>query len=142
MCDDEYWLTPEGEPSFKQPPDKPSRVTAFVYMLRLGQILAFAMRTIVSGLARAMGPALTMIYLQYATNKSRAQLGRSDEQWEQRIVADLDSALNKWSDSLPSHRERPRVSRLTSVLLFSVAHGFRWCPLQCAGIRSRKTCPS
>ena len=48
-CDDEYWLTPEGEPLFKQPPGKPSKVTAFVYMLRLGQILAFSMRTIVSG---------------------------------------------------------------------------------------------
>ncbi|KAM5544366.1 hypothetical protein V8D89_002026 [Ganoderma adspersum] len=84
-CDDEYWLTPEGEPLFKQPPGKPSKVTAFVCMLRLGQILAFTMRTI------------------YATNKSKAQLGHADQQWEQRIVADLDSALNKWSDSLPSH---------------------------------------
>ncbi|KAI1785161.1 fungal-specific transcription factor domain-containing protein [Ganoderma leucocontextum] len=84
-CDDEYWLTSEGEPLFKQPPGKPSKVTAFVCMIRLGQMLAFAMRTI------------------YATNKSRAQLGQSDEQWEQRIVADLDSALNKWADSLPSH---------------------------------------
>ncbi|KAM5544335.1 hypothetical protein V8D89_001995 [Ganoderma adspersum] len=84
-CDDEYWLTPEGEPSFQQPPDKPSKVTAFVCMLKLGQILSFAMRTI------------------YSTNKWRAQLGQSIEQWEQRIVTDLDSALNKWLDSLPSH---------------------------------------
>ncbi|PIL25378.1 transcription factor [Ganoderma sinense ZZ0214-1] len=72
-CDDEYWLTPEGEPSFKQPPGKPSKITAFVCVLKLGQILSFAMRTI------------------------------SDEQWEQRLVADLDSALNKWTDALPSH---------------------------------------
>ena len=50
-CDDEYWFTPEGEPSFEQPPDKPSTVTAFVYALKLGQILAFAMRTVVSGLS-------------------------------------------------------------------------------------------
>ncbi|KAM5544334.1 hypothetical protein V8D89_001994 [Ganoderma adspersum] len=71
--DNKYWLTPEGEPSFKQPPGKPSKVAAFVCVLKLGQILAFAMRTVF------------------------------DEQWEQRIVADLDSALNKWSDSLPSH---------------------------------------
>ncbi|PIL25393.1 transcription factor [Ganoderma sinense ZZ0214-1] len=84
-CDDEYWLTPDGDPLFKQPPGKPSKVSGFVYSLRLGQILAFANRTI------------------YATNKSRAQLGHSDQQWEQRIVAELDSALNKWADSLPSH---------------------------------------
>ena len=50
-CDDEYWLTPEGEPSFKQPPGKPSKITAFVCVLKLGQILSFAMRTIVSGVA-------------------------------------------------------------------------------------------
>ena len=47
-CDDEYWLTPEGEPSFEQPSGKPSKVTAFVCVLKLGQILAFAMRTVVS----------------------------------------------------------------------------------------------
>ena len=46
-CDDEYWLTPEGKPLFKQPPDTPSKVTAFVCLIRLGQILALAMRTIV-----------------------------------------------------------------------------------------------
>ncbi|PIL25380.1 transcription factor [Ganoderma sinense ZZ0214-1] len=84
-CDDEYWLKPDGDPLFQQPPGKPSKVSGFVYSLRLGQILAFANRTI------------------YATNKSRAQLGHSDQQWEQRIVAELDSALNKWADSLPSH---------------------------------------
>ena len=47
-CDDEYWLTADGDPLFKQPPRKPSKVSGFVYSLRLGQILAFANRTIVS----------------------------------------------------------------------------------------------
>ena len=42
---------------------------------------------------------------KYATNKSRAQLGHSDQQWEQRVIVELDSALNKWADDLPSHRE-------------------------------------
>ena len=51
-CDDEYWLTPDGEPLFKQPPGKPSKVSAFVCMIRLGQIVAFAMRTIVSSSCR------------------------------------------------------------------------------------------
>ena len=74
-------------------------------MLRLGQILAFAMRTIVSEfVCPALGHEADHV-LQYATNKSKAQLGHADEQWEQRIVADLDSALNKWSDSLPAHRK-------------------------------------
>ena len=73
-------------------------------MLRLGQILAFAMRTIVSEFACPDRHEADHV-LQYATNKSKAQLGHADEQWEQRIVADLDSALNKWSDSLPAHRK-------------------------------------
>ncbi|KAM5544331.1 hypothetical protein V8D89_001991 [Ganoderma adspersum] len=84
-CDDEYWLTPEGEPSFKQLPGKPSKVTAFVCVLRLAQILAFAVRMI------------------HSACKSRPQLAESGEEWEQRLVADLDSSLNQWSDSLPSH---------------------------------------
>ena len=42
---------------------------------------------------------------QYSSNKSKAQLGHSDKQWEPRIVAELDSGLNKWADSLPSHRK-------------------------------------
>ncbi|KAM5544144.1 hypothetical protein V8D89_002193 [Ganoderma adspersum] len=29
-CDDEYWLTPEGEPLFKQPAGEPSKVSGFV----------------------------------------------------------------------------------------------------------------
>ena len=47
-CDDEYWLTADEDPLFKQPPGKPSKVSGFVYSLRLGQILAFVNRTIVS----------------------------------------------------------------------------------------------
>ena len=76
------------------------------------------------------------MFLQYATNKSRAQLGQSDQQWEQRIVTDLDSALNKWADSLPSHRELPapppsppRCSSLYSSL-WSGHTAVRWDPEQ------------
>ena len=64
------------------------------------------------------------MFLQYSTNKSRVQLGHSDQQWEQRIVADLDSALNRWADSLPSHRELP-ASRL-SPLRRSCLYSFLW----------------
>ena len=37
-------------------------------------------------------------------NKSKLVLGNGDRQWEQRIVAELDSALNKWVNSVPAHR--------------------------------------
>ena len=47
-CDDEYWTASEPELAFKQPPGKPSKITFFNCYVRLHQILAFAMRTIVS----------------------------------------------------------------------------------------------
>ncbi|OBZ66208.1 hypothetical protein A0H81_13860 [Grifola frondosa] len=84
-CDDEYWENPDPSLAFKQPPGKPSKVTYFNCGLRLNQILAFALRTI------------------YSINKSKALLGFVGQQWEQHIVAELDSALNKWVDSVPDH---------------------------------------
>ncbi|GBE88069.1 predicted protein [Sparassis crispa] len=84
-CDDEYWMNSDPKQAFKQPADKPSRITFFNCLLRLNQILAFALRTI------------------YSINKSKALLGFVGQQWEQHIVAELDSALNKWIDSVPDH---------------------------------------
>ncbi|KAH9847217.1 fungal-specific transcription factor domain-containing protein [Lenzites betulinus] len=84
-CDDEYWSHPDPEQAFKQPPGKPSTITFFNCYIRLHQILAFALRTI------------------YSINKSKALLGFVGQQWEQHIVAELDSALNKWIDSVPDH---------------------------------------
>jgi len=68
-----------------QPPNKPSTITFFATYLKLNQILAFALRTI------------------YATNKAKAKLGFVGHQWDQHIVAELDSALNKWFDDIPDH---------------------------------------
>ncbi|KAF8650393.1 hypothetical protein AX16_005201 [Volvariella volvacea WC 439] len=78
-CDDEYWDT------WKQPEGKPSYVTAFNRHLKLCEVLAFATRTL------------------YATKKSKKLSGMIGEQWEQHIVRELDSALNRWLDSLPEH---------------------------------------
>jgi hypothetical protein len=47
-CDDEYWDHPDPEKAWKQPPDKPSYITAFLLMLKLMQLLAFTLRTVVS----------------------------------------------------------------------------------------------
>lgn len=84
-CDDEYWIVTDTELRFQQPPNKPSKITFFNCFLRLNQILAFALRTI------------------YSINKSKTLLGFVGQQWEQHIVAELDSALNKWIDSVPEH---------------------------------------
>jgi len=47
-CDDEYWDHPDPEKRFKQPPNKPSSVTSFIFFIKLQQVLAFSLRTIVS----------------------------------------------------------------------------------------------
>ena len=46
-CDDEYWINEDPELTFKQPPGKPSTISFFNCNIRLNQIHAFALRTIV-----------------------------------------------------------------------------------------------
>ena len=83
-CDDEYWEADDPEQAFRQPPGKPSTVTSFVHMLKLFVIMAFAHRTL------------------YSTKKTKVLSGLSfDDGWEQRIVAQLDSSMNRWKNSLP-----------------------------------------
>ncbi|KAI0073070.1 hypothetical protein K474DRAFT_1667005 [Panus rudis PR-1116 ss-1] len=84
-CDDEYWVIKGNEVKFRQPPGKPSKIAYFNCMIRLHQIIAFALRTI------------------YSINKSKVLLGFMGKEWEQNTVAELDSALNKWVDSVPDH---------------------------------------
>lgn len=87
-CDDEYWEAPDQAQAFRQPPGKPSRISAFILYLRLFQVLSFALRTI------------------YSINKSRVLLGLSKStnvDWDHRIIVELDSALNKWLAEVPDH---------------------------------------
>ena len=54
--DDEYWENEhEPEQAFKQPPGKPSHLSYFVSLIKLIQILAVALRTIVC-LSASMWP--------------------------------------------------------------------------------------
>ncbi|KAG6836325.1 hypothetical protein H0H93_009118, partial [Arthromyces matolae] len=84
-CDDEYWENPDPTKCFKQPPDKPSYITGFVVLLKLYQVLAIVLRTI------------------YSIDKSKVILGLVGKHWEQPVVAELDSALNSWVESIPDH---------------------------------------
>ncbi|KAI0373472.1 hypothetical protein BV20DRAFT_962633 [Pilatotrama ljubarskyi] len=84
-CDDEYWAPEDEDNPFKQPPGKPSRTAFLNCFNRLVQILAFASRTI------------------YSINKSKVLMGFVGHEWEERIVAELDSLLNKWIDTVPDH---------------------------------------
>ncbi|KAK2459718.1 hypothetical protein APHAL10511_008252 [Amanita phalloides] len=104
--DDEYLDHPDPNQRFKQPPGRPSLMTAFNLFIKLNQLLAFTLRTI------------------YSINKSKVLLGFVGEQWEQHIVAELDSALNRWVDCVPDFlrwdpkREDPQFFQ-QSVLLYT-----------------------
>ncbi|KAI0080937.1 hypothetical protein K474DRAFT_1704231 [Panus rudis PR-1116 ss-1] len=84
-CDDEYWVISENGIKSEQPAGKPSKIAYFNSSIRLTQILGYALRTI------------------YSIKKSKILLGLTGPQWQQNIVAELDSALNKWIDSVPDH---------------------------------------
>ena len=87
QCDDEYWEIDENSyVTFNQPPGKPSYITAFIAHLKLTEILAFAMRTL------------------YSTKKTWITSLFADGESEQRLVAEVDSAMNQWKDWLPDHR--------------------------------------
>ncbi|KAJ7680543.1 fungal-specific transcription factor domain-containing protein [Mycena polygramma] len=83
--DDEYWDHPDPEQAFRQPAGKPSLLTYFICHIRLCEILGSTLRRL------------------YASNKSRALMGLTGSNWEQRAVAELDSAMNEFLGSLPDH---------------------------------------
>ncbi|KAF5370577.1 hypothetical protein D9758_001905 [Tetrapyrgos nigripes] len=82
--DDEFWENPDPTLAFQQPPDKPSVVSCFIWHLKLCEILAFTLRTL------------------YSTKKSKILLGLVGD-WEAATVAELDSSLNSWVNSIPEH---------------------------------------
>ncbi|KAJ7122289.1 fungal-specific transcription factor domain-containing protein [Mycena epipterygia] len=84
-CDDEYFENANPALAFKQPNGKPSRIAFFNSFIRLNNILAFSLKML------------------YSLNKTKNLLAVRDEAWEEHIVAELDSALNGWVDSIPAH---------------------------------------
>ncbi|KAJ7610455.1 fungal-specific transcription factor domain-containing protein [Roridomyces roridus] len=80
-CDDEYWDT-----GFIQPADKPSMVDFFCSLMSLNRIFAFTHKVL------------------YSSTKIRVMVAMGDDgRWEEKIVMELDSALNSWFDSVPVH---------------------------------------
>ncbi|KAJ7234194.1 fungal-specific transcription factor domain-containing protein [Mycena haematopus] len=78
--DDEYW-----DRGFVQPIGKPSEVSYFVFEVRLFEILGDVMRKI------------------YGSKKWKILLGWDGPDWEQRTVAEFDSTMNDFLDSIPPH---------------------------------------
>ncbi|KAJ7729640.1 fungal-specific transcription factor domain-containing protein [Mycena maculata] len=78
--DDEYW-----EQGFTQPPGKPSALSFFAWFSRLCEILGDALRRL------------------YASDKLKTRMGWTGTDWEQDTITELDSAMNAFLDSIPSH---------------------------------------
>lgn len=105
-CDDEYWDHPDPEKAWKQPAGVPSKVSHFIQYLKLNTILFLALRTL------------------YCIDKSKVTFGLDDTDFELKVVTELDSALNKWVDSIPDHlRWNPKneneLWRNQSIVLYS-----------------------
>ncbi|KZV67453.1 hypothetical protein PENSPDRAFT_654016 [Peniophora sp. CONT] len=102
-CDDEYWDLPGPSLALKQPEGRPSRVGLLVYYIKLQQ---------------AIGPGLCLIF---SGARNRAMFGALDGTWERPTVANLDSRMNMWAESVPNHlRWDPNVQ--DDVFLSQSAH--------------------
>src|ERR1700722_11939255 len=66
--------------------------------------------------------------MQYSIKKSKILLGFVGQQWEQHIVSELDSALNKWIDSVPDHRTFFPQHLPVFCPSKSTSHTVRWDP--------------
>ncbi|KAJ7745792.1 fungal-specific transcription factor domain-containing protein [Mycena maculata] len=85
VCDDEHWESSTSNRPFYQPSGTPSLVEFFLCHINLYRILAFTQKIL------------------YRSNHLAVRLGRNDDAWEEKIVMELDSALNTWFDSVPAH---------------------------------------
>ncbi|PWZ02906.1 hypothetical protein BCV70DRAFT_143909, partial [Testicularia cyperi] len=84
---DDYLLfnTPENQPLPEQPKESPAIITGFLCALRLDELI---------------GRTLRMVY---ALHKTKLRFGAHGREWDERIVTEIDSALNNWLDTVPSH---------------------------------------
>ncbi|KAJ7772586.1 fungal-specific transcription factor domain-containing protein [Mycena maculata] len=108
-CDDIYWENSDPEKAFKQPSGIPSVLAYLTCYIKLLDILGFAQKTL------------------YTLKRSKKR-GAEAEQWNQQVVAELDSAMNNWIDSLPDHlrwdphREDSTFSQQSASLYVSYYH--------------------
>ncbi|TEB23521.1 hypothetical protein FA13DRAFT_1778290 [Coprinellus micaceus] len=84
-CDDEYWETEDPEKAFKQPPGIPSKISFFRSLIKLIEIHCAAQRSF------------------YSVRHPEVQPDMTNEEWDRATLSSLDSTLNAWVDSVPTH---------------------------------------
>lgn len=102
-CDDEYWTTSKGRPAFRQPEGKPTHTYFFIHIVRLREIENYALKSLFPAKRSRFGP------------KTGGHL------WEQRLVAEIDSHLNKWRDEIPNHLQWEQVNEATDIVTYHQA---------------------
>ncbi|THU96982.1 hypothetical protein K435DRAFT_778274 [Dendrothele bispora CBS 962.96] len=116
-CDDEYWEPKDHtQESFSQPSGKPSTTSYWNCYMKLMEIYGLSTLTIYSARRSEIG------------NK----MGVGSLEWYEKVVMQLDSALNKWLDSVPEHLQwdKKHDSQLffsQSALLYSI---YYWIQIQ------------
>ncbi|KAH7106561.1 hypothetical protein BKA62DRAFT_299377 [Auriculariales sp. MPI-PUGE-AT-0066] len=86
-----------------QPSDRPSHVTYFVIIVKLRQILAFAMRTIVRDQTAHFHCHQSDGPLQYSINHAKSLPQHVRQHWELMMLAEMDASLTRWGQSVPHH---------------------------------------
>ncbi|KAH6913513.1 fungal-specific transcription factor domain-containing protein [Coprinopsis sp. MPI-PUGE-AT-0042] len=108
-CDDEYWEHPDPLKRWKQPSDRPSLISAFIFSIGLLDILDMVLKTI------------------YGTKHVFGLANVDKNTFDKHVVAEVDSALNTWIGRLPPHlvwdANQPHVPfLLQSAVLHAVFH--------------------
>ncbi|TFK22121.1 hypothetical protein FA15DRAFT_596705 [Coprinopsis marcescibilis] len=85
MCDDEFWETEDPTQAFVQPPGRPPTITAFNLYLGLCETVSSILRTM------------------YSTKKCKILHGMIGEDWEKRILTEVDNSLAKMRQETPKH---------------------------------------
>lgn len=84
-ADDEFWEAEQPDQCFRQPAHVPAQVTAFNLWIKLTQVIAFTIRAL------------------YAVDNSKIFFGKFPLGPPDKLVAQLDAALQEWYDSVPPH---------------------------------------
>ncbi|KAH7106913.1 fungal-specific transcription factor domain-containing protein [Auriculariales sp. MPI-PUGE-AT-0066] len=87
--DDDCWDLSDPAHNYplkhQQPEGRPSFISYFTHTIKTESIMSFAMRTI------------------YCLNKSKALLGYVGRRWEEKMLVELDSLIEKWFEAIPRH---------------------------------------
>ena len=99
--------------AFRQPEGIPAKVSAFISSIKLSQVIAFALKTVVCPFLSFSKPHLT--FSKYAIDHSKVFSGLIHTNWRQDVFEQLKTALSEWEASLPEHRmSKPPVLRIIS----------------------------